>query len=702
MALFWQDHLLVSVTSDFFVFRAGPAALFYFLQGFLLLLLWIAVYLGSGVDFLRLGEKLSNTALLPVSGKSFLGRNVFLPLLRPRFYRPAAYGVVPLMFVQALLVEPLKTSAPNPDPNLEASRGISVIVPLSRTVIAAAVTVFQFGDSARTSSHRDYLMLYNCWVLAACAWIAAVVSCADDEESHCFFLSLLEGPVWAFLPIPIQEEQFVFMDQIAQSCALGLCVWYIASSGVAKVVVAGFRAWAFGDTLHAILETFARKTPKQGGPVLGPVARWLAAGANHGARRNVQGTNEPGVRVQLQAPLLHGQRSGALSTVRKPNWWRRLFLNAAAFCTIFFEFVAAPVCLLVLLSAGAVSSLYARAVLGGGMVFLHLAIGALQSGAIGAFFLPCIASYVYGLTFDFAGGEHAASTSPAPTLTPTPLALLVLPVCVACLPLALPFGILACFRRKGEQPCATCSLPLLPERWPLTPMALFPWNRGQWKKLHDLLVSGDTRLVALASASEDDLGDDGSSEGTSVEQRTATAVERMRRLQRSHLLGVRVIPIEHDAEVHLMDRVVAPLPNEGAVAYDLWSRVIGITTFQHTCCDPNSTRPPTILEAAARMTWSSDHGGEEPQPVDCAREDQAGDRGSPVLEEQDLAARQLGCEPQAQALLDAVGAFLRREERVVEVSTRKILTTCALVRVEKSDSHTLRVQEVLAVPGQDA
>ncbi|CAE7242578.1 unnamed protein product [Symbiodinium necroappetens] len=203
-------------------------------QAATLLLLWIAVFVGSGVDFLRLGEKLSNTALRP----SWMPKSWFLLLLRSSIYRPAAYSIVPYMFLQAFVVEKRLLILP-------------VVVALSRSLVALAVTIFHLGDSSRTSSHRDYLMLYNCWVLALCGWINAFVFPAG-------------------------------VDEVAHALALGFCIWYIFSCGVSKVVLAGgvsvndhcmprlmqgFREWSFGDTLNAILETFSRKTPKGGGPV---------------------------------------------------------------------------------------------------------------------------------------------------------------------------------------------------------------------------------------------------------------------------------------------------------------------------------------------------------------------------------------------------------------------------------------------------
>ena len=98
-----------------------------------------------------------------------------------------------------------------------------------------------------------------------------------------------------------------------------------------------------------------------------------------------------------------------------------------------------------------------------GAVLMHAGIACLQSLAIGVAFLVNVPVYAYGFGADFepfaaAGFPQAAA------------------VVAASAALVLVFG-------------------PLPEDWPSTPFALFPWNGDQWAALFDAYVVGDTRLV---------------------------------------------------------------------------------------------------------------------------------------------------------------------------------------------------------------
>ncbi|CAD7945141.1 unnamed protein product [Amoebophrya sp. A25] len=540
-----------------------PASIFYLLQALTLLLLWIAVFAGSGVDFLRLGQKLSNTALKP----SWLSKRGFLFVLQSEWlYLACAYSIVPLMFVAGWVEnsEGAFSTAENYEISSTKSRtstsaSFSTYArPILRLLIAVAVTIFHLGDSCRTSSHRDYLMLYNCWVLA--------------------FAGLF---VVFFSPNDLPEYE-VLASATSQWIAFGLCIWYIFTCGVSKVVIGGAKEWACNGTLLAILETFSRKSPRGGGPVLGVVTR------------------------SLVKPLLDGRSSEKSSAPPAPGYLdsaKRFFLNAAATFTLLFECVAAPLCLVF------PSIFYLRVLLGAGMIFLHLAIGALQSGAIGAFFLPCAASYAYGLT-------------PVTQDANESLSLYYLSIIVAISPVA--YGLV--FKRPSR---------LVSEDWPFSPMALFPWNNVQWAKLHDLLVRGDTRLVVVVASQED--------EQPGLQETKKGTTNRP-------LEGLRVIPIEYDAEVPLMERQTGPLPGERSVAYDLWSRVIGITTFQDV-----------ILQ---EILASSAKGGNEKYTSSSL----------------------------AQRLTEATRRFLVETQRVIEVSSGTTLTDCYFVRV---DRKTLRIVEVI-------
>ncbi|CAJ1327067.1 unnamed protein product [Effrenium voratum] len=447
-----------------------------------LALLWLAVFAGSGVDFFRLSEKLANTALKP----SWMPRNVFLRLVSNQVYLPAAYLVIPLLVWTGLC----ELTAP---------------VFALRLSCALCVTAFQLGDSCRTTSHRDYLMLYICWILV----------------------------------IP--------SDTLPQAVAYGLSVLYILSSGVSKAVIGGSQ-WAAAGTMSAILTTFARKTPKQGGPIL------LLA------NRKVR-----------QSPA------------------------ACAFLaslTLLFEILLAP------LGAFFLAPRW-RFSVGLGLVTLHLGIGAIQSGAIGAFFLPNVAAYVLG----FGCFQDAD------------LSVLSSGWCVAVAVCFVPLGAAFACRRSG----------LIQEDWPFTPFALFPWNGQQWNFLHESFVESDTRLVSPSA----DVG---------------------------QLLGCRVIPIEHRSDVPLLARSIAPEAEE-LVLYDLWSRTLGITTYQD------------IILEALKPTFAALGKNELQQP---------------------LSQSENGLPSRLQAVADATCKLLQMD-RVVELSTGKPLRRCLLVRVDAA----LRVKEVI-------
>ena len=115
-------------------------------------------------------------------------KKCFLTLLRSDVYRPAAYSIVPYMFLHAYAVEELE--------------GMPLMVACSRSVAALAVTIFHLGDSSRTSSHRDYLMLYICWVLAACGWINLLVPSGVDDVAQALAFGFSVGS-WdiAYLPL---------------------------------------------------------------------------------------------------------------------------------------------------------------------------------------------------------------------------------------------------------------------------------------------------------------------------------------------------------------------------------------------------------------------------------------------------------------------------------------------------------------------
>mmetsp|Transcript_114828 Transcript_114828/g.335838 ORF Transcript_114828/g.335838 Transcript_114828/m.335838 type:complete len:491 (+) Transcript_114828:160-1632(+) len=403
-----MDSLLECVAKLYAVeawLLSSPARAFYGIQAGTLLALWLAVKAGSGVDMLRLAPQLSNVALRP----SWLPRCAFLWTLRRQTYYPCAYCLIPLLFLAAAY--PTKLAL--------------------RFAVAMTATLFHVAESSRTTSHRDYLMVYNCWGLTLC--------CGQGSDS------------------------------IAQALGLGFCLSYIFGSGLAKLFIGGVE-WGGPGTLQAILQTFAKKGSKEGGPILRGLNRIVSSNA---------------------------------------------LLAAACGCfTLAFECVAAPLAFVV--------PMHLRIVYCYGMLVLHIGIAALQSGAIGAFFLPCAASYVFGLHMFESSDLNVGS----------PGWFLALGV-FALLTLSGPL-----LRRR-----------LLPEDWPLTPFALFPWSGSQWQALHRTFVDGNTRLVLTT-----DIADP---------------------------MGLRVFQLEHRAcqrEGQGNDGADADRPT---AAYCAWNRVVGVTTLQN-------------------------------------------------------------------------------------------------------------------------
>lgn len=410
-------------------------------------------------------------------------RQSFLLLISKAVYRVAAYSTIPWFFLAAWV---------------EANSGYNLWV---RGGCSIAVTLFQLGDSCRTTSHRDYLMIYISWAM-------------------------------------------LISSELGETAAYGLCVLYILGSGLSKLRIGGVM-WSSPKTLRSILATFARKTPKQGGPILAFANRF----------------------------------------VRKHDWICG-FLGSS---TLLFE------CLLAPLMAFFLPPQWRLITVGLGMVLLHLGIGALQSGAIGAFFLPNLAAYVVGFG-DFRDGNDLRCFS--------------LSWCLAFGFCFLPLSLAA--MRKSS---------LIKEDWPWTPFALFPWSGSQWNFLHAAFVEGDTRLVTPSEAN-------------------ATPAS---------LLGARVIPIEHRSDVPLMQRSVGPQEGE-LVLYDLWSRTLGITTYQDLASPLlGSRRSESTSDCEKRM-----------------REMQ-------------------------RSICDLTAGFLVESCRVLEVSSGLPLKRCFLVRV----NQTNQVEEVL-------
>ena len=289
-----------------------------------------------------------------------------------------------------------------------------------RICLALCLSVYGLVESSVTGSHRDFANVY-------CAWCLALL---DPQGAY------------------------------AKACALGICVHFVHSSGVAKAIIAGPAAWALdGDCLGGILRHYGKLSLSEGGPGLMPLNRFLAEKTARG----------------------------------------RILSATLATATLLFE------CAIVPLALALPARL--RCHLPVHMVLLHVGIGLAQSAGIGLAFLPNIAAYVLGMgsvlhvsQLEEEGGDPVAQAAPIFAyclgkfkceywvLLPAPW------VVAGCLGLATPLYYLL----RGR---------ILPENWPLSPFALFAWSGPQWHELFRRFADGDTRLVLVTGTSPaDDTG----------------------------------------------------------------------------------------------------------------------------------------------------------------------------------------------------
>jgi len=103
-----------------------------------------------------------------------------------------------------------------------------------RLIAAAILSLYALSESAVTNSHRDFANVY-------CAWALAL---------------LPPGPA-------------------PKAAALGICVHFIASSGLAKLRVAGLAAWCRPDTLGGVMKTYGSLSIGDGGPGSAALNRFL-------------------------------------------------------------------------------------------------------------------------------------------------------------------------------------------------------------------------------------------------------------------------------------------------------------------------------------------------------------------------------------------------------------------------------------------
>lgn len=237
-----------------------------------------------------------------------------------------------------------------------------------RLTAAVFTTLYAMVEASITNSHRDY------------------------PNAFC---------TWALVPTPsVYSEAF----------ALGVCIWFIGSSGYAKVAIGCCSAerrefkhlhgrtgygWLEPSTLKGVLEWYGGMGIGEGGPASLTLNKWFR-GNNH-----------------------------ALT-----------FLTVS---TVLFEFVMVPLCLFVPAKYRFVMTLAS--------VGLHVGIAAAQSCGIGIAFLSCLASYTLGF-----GSTRVELLTPEWWLA-------------ASVGVLVPTA--ALLLRKQT---------VLPEDWPSSPVALFPWS----------------------------------------------------------------------------------------------------------------------------------------------------------------------------------------------------------------------------------
>lgn len=458
----------------------------------------------------------------------------------------------------------------------------------ARLAAAVCATIFQLGDCSRTGAHNGYLMIWNVWT-------------------------------FCFLPVPL-----------SLGLAFGAATWFILSSGLSKLWIGGM-PWCYPSTMQSILASFVYKTPKAGGPVLNVLCRL------------------------------------AISS--------RLVCGLFGFGTVFFE-----VCYVALVALVAPRSWQILTALL--MVGLHIGIAVVHSSAIGVFFLPNVASYVVGF-YDFAAdsGFQAGLATREEDWAPFG---------GYCWTVGIIFNAVACIY-------SVITRRLISEDWPLTPMALFPWNGKQWRLLHDAFVEGRTRLVGVpasvmlkvqvaqgspkddnmvdlkrllvgcpvvpivgAAKLRDDEPSETSGQNTLPESHSSSLFARLRH----NIFGTS--PFAKDLRSYALGKTAGGLQKpltDGKASedsedaddviylYDIWTRVLGPTTFQEEML--------TALRAELFLL-------DEPDVEDDCESETIAKHGLPLF-------------------VRVVQTWMITTRRLVEVSSGKPVVDCAFVRVDDDD-----------------
>lgn len=174
---------------------------------------------------------------------------------------------------------------------------------------AGAVLMFSFYvlmETCHSHSHRDYANMYV---------------------------------MWGTLLLPCV---------MSKGLALGICVHFIGSSGLAKVVVGSLKDWVSPKTMRGVLKTYGQLDVTAGGPGWPALNQWSVE--------------------------------------------RNIVLVMMSLSTLIFECIAVP--------AALIMNEKSRPLLALTSVMLHIGIAAAQSFGIGFAFIPNIATYLFGFGND--------------------------------------------------------------------------------------------------------------------------------------------------------------------------------------------------------------------------------------------------------------------------------------------------------------
>lgn len=473
----------------------------------------------------------------------------------------------------------------------------------ARLLAAVCATVFHLGDCSRTGAHNGYLMLWN---------------------------------VWTFSLLSVR---------LSLGLAFGAAVWFILSSGISKLWIGGL-AWCQRNTMQSILSSFVYKTPKAGGPVLNILCR-----------------------TAIKYPVL----CGIMGTG-----------------TVVFEVVYVSLIALMAPRSWQIVTVYL-------MLLLHIGIAVIQSSAIGVFFLPNVASYVVGFldfnsnlvlrsTFPFIVTHSDASSSTSSVFNLlelsfgkiSPAALDWQPLHGYCWFMGVLLNIIALVYSLATKK-------LIAEDWPFTPMALFPWSGHQWCALQRAFVEGDTRLVAIPPDVEDHI------------IKTSDIAS-----MRNKLVGAAVVPIVGAAKLRDDERDCDALTADADNSVpSLWRtlrhKVFGTSPFAkdllaHTLAKSKKKRSTSTRGSNATPLLNDDDSTHECTYLYDIWTRVLGpttyqEEFLPALSQELMAVQQekYDLSKGLPLFVNTVQTWLQSSGRLIEVSSGKEVRHCAFVKVNSED-----------------